>query len=73
MASESAAVVVIDVRVRDKKAMRALAVCAEVMQSIAEDFDYRDDVKRAVKAFNYLQNNLMFSTDIETQTPKEPQ
>lgn len=72
MPSESKAVVVIDVRVRDKKAMRALAVVSEVMQSIAEDFEYRDDVKRAVRAFNYLQNNLIFSTDIEPQQ-KEPQ
>ena len=60
-----AAIIVVDVRVKNPKALRAVSCIGTVMQSIAEDFEYRDDVKRAVRACNYLFKHLEFSADAE--------
>lgn len=37
-------------RITNRKALRALGRVREVLEDVAEDFGYRDDVKDAVKA-----------------------
>lgn len=57
--------VVVRVRAESAKTIRALEVVGEVMGSIAEDFDYREDVKRGIKAMNYLLNHLVVAASTE--------
>lgn len=44
--------------VDNPKAIRALKVVLECLSDVAEDFEYRDDVKNAVKAARYLNRHL---------------
>lgn len=48
----------VDIAFKTTKAFRALQCVFDVMEDLAEDFEYRDDVKRAVKACRYLSNNV---------------
>lgn len=48
----------VDIAFKTTKAFRALQVVFDVMEDLAEDFEYRDDIKRAVKACRYLSNNV---------------
>lgn len=56
-----------DVTVRlvleNPKAYRALKVLVSVLEDVAEDFGYRDDVKRAVRAGKYLSRNVSIVAD----------
>lgn len=45
-------------RITNRKALRALGRVREVLEDVAEDFGYRDDVKDAVKALNYALRRL---------------
>lgn len=40
------------------KARKALLSLANNLESLAEDFEYREDVRKAVKAARYLYRNL---------------
>lgn len=42
----------------DKKSLRALHVILDVLSDVAEDFEYRKDVKRAVRAAKHLIKNV---------------
>jgi hypothetical protein len=46
--------------VENPKAFHALRVIASTLEDVAEDFEYRDDVKRAIKAAKYLIKNLTY-------------
>lgn len=51
----------IRMEVTNPKAQRALVVLAKELASIAEDFAYRDDLRNAVRAANYLAKNLTYT------------
>lgn len=53
--------IVIDVQWKNERALAALRVLLQTLQDVAEDFPYRDDVKNAVKAANYLAKNVTTS------------
>lgn len=64
----------------DQKAMRALALVLEVLNEVAEDFEYREDVKRAVRAARYLTKNVrvdcsesLVSSEIQAAIDKHPE
>lgn len=38
----------------DEKSLRALRIMLDVLSDVAEDFEYRKDVKRAVRAARHL-------------------
>lgn len=42
----------------DKKALRALGVLVELCESLSEDFSYRDDVRRGLRAARYLMKTV---------------
>jgi hypothetical protein len=42
----------------DQKALRALQLLVELCSDLAIDFDYRDDVKRGLRAARYLLRNV---------------
>lgn len=42
----------------NEKALRALRVLLELCDDLAEDFAYRDDVKRGLRAAKYLMKNV---------------
>lgn len=48
----------LDIAWTKSKAFRALQCVFDVMSDIAEDFEYREDVKKAVKACRYLSNHV---------------
>lgn len=43
---------------KNQKALRALRKVTEVLEDVAEDFGYRDDVKQAVKAARYAARHI---------------
>jgi len=45
------------------KCVRALRRVLETLEDLAEDFAYRDDVKKAVRAAKYLRNNMTVSDE----------
>lgn len=45
------------------KAFRAINCIANVLKDVAEDFDYRDDVKRALRAAVYLGKHIDMVAD----------
>lgn len=49
--------VTVDVVV-NKKALRAIAVIIDALNDVSEDFAYRDDVARALRAARYLMKNV---------------
>lgn len=42
----------------DKKSIKALRVILETLEDVASDFEYRDDVKRAIRAAKHLIRNV---------------
>lgn len=54
--------VIVDIKVNGEKSLRALRRVTDVMKDVAEDFPYRDDVRGAIKALNYLMKNLVVAT-----------
>src|SRR5262249_10151379 len=50
----------ISVTLENKKALPALRKVVDVLEDLAEDFDYRQDVKEAVKAGKYALKHLVF-------------
>lgn len=55
----------VEIVVTNRKAYRALKVAANCLLSLQEDFSYREDVRRAIKAVTYLVNNIEFVQKID--------
>jgi hypothetical protein len=51
-------VIVMRVVFRNRKAIRAMRKVVEVINDVAEDMPWRDDVKQAVKAGRYAIGNM---------------
>lgn len=48
----------------NKRAIRALAILAETLESVGEDFSYRDDVQRALRACRYLGKHVRVQSNV---------
>lgn len=48
----------IELQFTNKRAMRAMSVILETLEDIQEDFEYRQDVRRAIKAANYVMRHV---------------
>lgn len=48
----------VEIQFDDAKVLAALRVVNRTMEDVAEDFPYREDVKNAVKAVNYLMRHV---------------
>lgn len=65
MPNDQAHIVAVQLAPNCKRTIRALEVIAETLNDVANDFEYRDDVKRAVRACNFLLRNLTLSADVK--------
>ena len=57
----------IEVILTNAKAVRALGLVAEVLDDVAEDMPWRDDVKRAAKAAIYAMKHIRVEVEVSPQ------